>query len=259
MKRVIISIALVILAATASVYGAGINNAADNNSVIAANKQQLAGTAANSATVNYEIIKQTYTDREITINYPQIVKLSDTKKQKIINEIIRTEALYILSTLNPDYETSMTIDYEIEWQSPALLSIKYSGLRSAEDAAHPTDEFYTTNINMHQGTRLRLKDLININDNFVEKFKKGKLIAVSPEITFDLLGYSDDELIEALSAADLINNSQIDTFSYFTKDSLGISLAVSHAIGDHVEMEVKYQDIADNIKTENEVWQEFLR
>ena len=46
-------------------------------------------------------------------------------------------------------------------------------------------------------------------------------------------------------------------FSYLTKDSLGISISVGHATGDHAEFEIKYQDIANNLKVENEVWKDF--
>ena len=51
---------------------------------------------------------------------------------------------------------------------------------------------------------------------------------------------------------------QSDVFSYFTSDSLGISVSVSHAIGDHAEFEIKYQDLKGNIKTENEIWKDLL-
>jgi hypothetical protein len=46
-------------------------------------------------------------------------------------------------------------------------------------------------------------------------------------------------------------------FSYFTKDSLGISISFPHVYGDHLEFEFKYQDIVNNIKAENEVWRDF--
>ncbi len=46
-------------------------------------------------------------------------------------------------------------------------------------------------------------------------------------------------------------------FSYFTEDALGISININHALGDHLEFELEYQDIANNIKAENEVWKDF--
>ena len=209
----------------------------------------------------YKIIKQTYADRKVTINYPQVTEKSDSKKQEEINEIIKTEAFYILGWYSDAQldKFSMELDYEIKWQNAEILSITYSGLRYLKGTAHPTHVFFTTNINMREGSRLRLKELVNIDDDFVEKLKNGKFKAVSPPITLKMLGLTNDRLIEWLNTADWIGypKNKHGTYSYFTGDSLGVSIEVGHAYGDHVEFEVKYQDIANNIKDENEAWKSF--
>jgi len=261
MKKVMVSILLILFSATATACSAGQNNAVNNNSTIAATVQQPVKVIANSSSVDYEIIKQAYIDGEITVSYPQITKLSDSKGQEKINEIIKTEALKIANGWTDQDKVTIDINYEIKWQGAGLLSIEYSGYLNPHGAAHPTNVFYTTSINMREGKRLQLKDLVNIDDNFVERMKKGKIIAVSPEITFDSLGYSNDDLIKAFKTADVRGNPEdtYGTFCYFTNDSLGISLEVCHALGDHVELEVKYQDIADSVKPKNKVWQEIYK
>lgn len=65
----------------------------------------------------------------------------------------------------------------------------------------------------------------------------------------------DQYLINDLKHADEVdgtNNSGI--FSYLTQDSLGISLSIPHALGDHLEMEIGYEKLSGNIKNGNSLW-----
>jgi hypothetical protein len=255
MKKGTLIFLLICFALIAASCSASQNNVV--NSGVAENRQAAPKSTTNSSdSLNYEIIKQTYTDRKITINYPQVTKMSNSKKQDILNAVIKSEAFHVLSWFS-DSELdnfSMNLDYEVKWQSSELLSIKYSGVRYLKGAAYPTNVFFTTNLNMYEGSRVKLKDLVNIDENFVEKVKRGKF---SRETSREMFKFTNDKLIESFSTADSIGDSS--TFSYFTNDSLGIKVSVIHALGDHVEFEVKYQDIADNIKAENEVWKNFFK
>jgi hypothetical protein len=49
-----------------------------------------------------------------------------------------------------------------------------------------------------------------------------------------------------------------NSFSYFTNDSLGISIGVIHVLGDHAEFEIKYEDIKDNMKADHGIWKDLL-
>jgi hypothetical protein len=242
MKKVMLIILLLCFALIAAACSAGQKNVADT-------------------AMTYEIVKQTYTDKKVMINYPQVTKMSDSKKLETINEIIKTEALDVVSGYANLDNVIIEIDYEVTWKSVELLSIKYWGYRNIIGTPHPTKEFYTTNINMHEGSRLRLKDLVNIDDGFIEKVKKGKLHAVSPQITLEMVSRSNNMTIKGFNKADVRDYQENiqGVFSHFTNDSLGISLHVSHPIGDHVEFEVKYQDIVDNIKAENKIWKSIFK
>jgi hypothetical protein len=71
-----------------------------------------------------------------------------------------------------------------------------------------------------------------------------------------------ENMVRMLKNADSLDNigteNQSEIFSFFTGDSLGISLGIlGHAAGDHAEIGLEYQGISDSIKTENEVWKEF--
>lgn len=57
--------------------------------------------------------------------------------------------------------------------------------------------------------------------------------------------------MEGDSLDNIGTEKQSDVFSYLTADSLGISIGVSHALGDHAEFEIRYEEIKDNIIYEN--------
>ena len=210
-----------------------------------------------------EVTKQKYVKKEVEIYYPQVAGLNNSNNQKKINEIIKNEALKAMNYYDGDYsDLSLKIDYKILFNSTNLLSIQYSGLGYVKGAAHPNNLFFTTNINVKKGNRFRLKDIVNIDEDFVTKFKGGKFKAKIPNHMYEINTFPVSKWKKSFDNGDSLDNigteNHSDTFSYLTRDSLGISIGVSHAAGDHGEFEIKYQDIADNLKAENEIWKELL-
>ena len=117
---------------------------------------------------------------------------------------------------------------------------------------------------MNKCSKLKLKDLIIIDNNLVDKFRQYKVS--EPEINqassaaFDsiLRRYSTEYLLKCFEGADSSYENTPYTFSYLTKDALVISTEVTHNVGDHVEIKLKYEDIKDNIKSDNEIWEGIL-
>ncbi|MGG1643152.1 DUF4163 domain-containing protein [Paenibacillus sp. NRS-1782] len=220
-------------------------------------------TASNthSEQQNYELIQAKYSENGIVIKYPQITKLKDTVKQKSLNQILKTEALKGLREYaDSDTEFHVEIDFEIKRQSERFLSVQYTGIRYVKDAAYPNHIFYTSNLDMKQASRLRLSDLVKIEKPFLELLKSGKFSAIEPEQK-DLLGnFTQDELNQWLTGADLLkgstDDSELGAFSYLTSDSLGVSIPVAHVVGDHAEYEIRLAQIPDNIKQNKELWSE---
>jgi hypothetical protein len=210
---------------------------------------------------SYELIQAKYSEHGIVIKYPQITKLKDTAKQKSLNQILKTEAVKGLHEhVDSGTEAHVEIDYEIKRQSERFLSVQYTGVCYVKDAAYPNHIFYTTNLDMKQASILRLSDLVKIDKPFIDLIKSGKFSAVEPEQK-DLLGnLTQDDLILALASADVPEGSPveagIESFSYLTSDSLGISIPVAHAVGDHAEYEIRLAQIPDNIKQNKELWSE---
>ena len=236
-----------------------------SNEIINQNAEvsQTANKSDKANALNFEIITKTYINKKVKINYPQIANLSDVNKQKRINDLIKND---ILTYFNVERE-DLTIDanYEIKWKSSRLLSIVYKGYSSLKTSMHPDNNIYATNINIEKGSILKFKDLINLDNNFAEKLKNVKTRIWTPK---PLNGIGDKAAIsligEELSWStnkDLISYFDSAAFGYcgyFTKDYFGIGIAINHAAGDYAELEIKYTDIKDNIKPENEVWKDFI-
>lgn len=206
----------------------------------------------------YKITKQSYIDKNIKINYPQINNFSDVNKQKLINELLKNDILRILNNYKDDKKVTLTIDYNIKLKNSELLSIEYTGQESIEGYPRVNNLYYTTNIDINDVSKIRLKDIVNIDENFIKKFMSEKFTALTPEHS-PIKGLNTSEVwIKFFIKSDLIETigteNQSNTYSYLTEDTLGISVDAPHNAGDHAEFEINYQDLKDNIKNEGKIY-----
>ena len=200
-------------------------------------------TDSTQTTINYQLTKNVYKVKNVTVNYPQITNLGDDDKQKAINEIIKNNALegFIEGV---DDNLTLEINYNIPLETSHLLSIQYYGLLTIKGAAYPTNEFYTTNIDMENGKKLKLADIIKIDVNLVHGFRDGSYVSLEPgntemeaAVNQYINNISNEDLIKYFNQADIrnIEENSSNTYSYLTKDSIVISINVPHALGDHAE------------------------
>lgn len=210
---------------------------------------------------SYELIQKEYSKNGIVIKYPQITKLKNIAKQKSLNQILKADALEGLQKYaDSNAGVHVEIDYEIKRQSERFLSVQYTGIHYMKDVAYPTHMFYTTNLDMKQVSRIRLRDLIKVEKPFIELIKSGKITAVQPEQQGLIGDFTKDDLIQLLTNADVTKGSlaevEMESFSYFTNDSLGMSVPMAHVVGDHAEYEIPLAQIPENIRQNEELWSE---
>ncbi|AHM68431.1 lipoprotein [Paenibacillus polymyxa SQR-21] len=210
---------------------------------------------------SYELTREKYSKNGIVIKYPQITKLKDIAKQKSLNQILKTDALEGLQNYaDSNSGVHVEIDYEIKRQSERFLSVQYKGIRYVKDAAYPTHMFYTTNLDMKQASRIRLRDLVKVEKPFIELIKSGKITAVQPEQQGLTGDFTKDDLMQLLANADVTKGSlaevEMESFSYLTNDSLGMSAPMAHVVGDHAEYEIHFAQIPENIRQNEELWSE---
>ncbi|WP_425448640.1 PdaC/SigV domain-containing protein [Dethiothermospora halolimnae] len=220
------------------------------------NKKEIHGIIlkpVNEKKGSYYITNQEYRKNNIKINYPKITNLNDAKRQNTINTLLKDEALKIIDYYDTiEKKLTLEINYTIKLKTNNLLSIAYSGLGYVKGAAYPNNHFYTTNIDINNGNRLRLKDIIEIDDELIKKIQKGNFKAPKNRRTIILNKLDSKNTLKNFSKSDSLANITEGRdnyiFTYLTPSSLGISINVIHALGDHIEFEIDYQHILENIK-----------
>lgn len=245
--------------------------------------------ASDSGIGPYDIVKKTYSNnKNITIRLPQIENLGDDVKQAQLNAVLKDDALKLLNNYDEwakqtgqpaDDAVAASIDYEVMFQGSHLLSVVYWGGSSLQNIRSERD-FHTINLDLATGELLRLKDFVNIDRSFVDKFIGGKFIsnnsiysdaagnkAITDEVNqsldflYQIKSTPDyDGLLRFFKGADEVSADGIVTscnFSYITDHSVGIAVMVSHASGNYAEFEISFEDIKDNLNTDCEIWQDF--
>ncbi|WP_298841594.1 hypothetical protein [Clostridium sp.] len=237
MNKKLLLISLICLSTLAA--GCGSQNSTD----VQSQKTSVVSKTQTSTSINYQLVKNVYTNKKVIVNYPQITNFGDVSKQKVINNILKQEALKV-SNYYKDSPGEVTLDiiYNIKYKGNDQLSVQYSGTAYVKGSAHPNNLFYTTNINLTKAVRLRLSDFVKIDKNLVNKLRSIADKSSQPG-KVSVEQYTNDELIKMFKNADSLDlvgtADQSDTFSFVTKDTLGISVPVSHAAGDHAEFEMK--------------------
>lgn len=243
-------------------------NATSSQEKVTNNQNTETAQQSNKPAAIYEIVSNVYKKQNIIINYPQIINLGDNNRQSTVNQLIKNDVLSYVNN-NIAQDAALELKYSVKLQTSDLLSIKYSGVAMGKGAAHPNNIFYTTNINIKNGTKIRLSDVVKIDENLINAFKKGQYIDLEAKYTkaeeAEIIRYvnsiSNNDLIKYFSgadSADIENINQWSTFSYLTKDSIVISVIVPHALGDHAEVSIEYKNIQSNINAKDSVLKTLL-
>lgn len=205
----------------------------------------------------YEIENIVYSNKKISITYPQLIHLGDQNLQNRVNELIKSEALM---DVVQDENLDLDLNHRITLKNEDILSIEYSGLGYYTGATHPIHWFFTTMVNLKSGDRLRLPELLRIDDDFVELLKKSTYITSSDpeliEVIDDYIKSLDtNDLKTYLNQADLKNDLEnpASVYSYLTEDAIVVSLGVPHPIGGHAEFKINLNDLKGHI-THHELW-----
>jgi len=196
--------------------------------------------------INENVIEDKTDEHNIWIKYPQL-----SGSNSNLNEINQTIKNYAKDYIYNNYSVyappagfiSIEIEYEITLSSCDLFSVVFYGYGNAKKAAHPNNEFFTLNINLQDAKQILISDLYQVDDNFItaclELWKSPKALKKIERVELP------EEKVLYLADENLKSN----TFSiYLTDDSLGITFNVSHAIGDHMEIEIPYQGISEFLK-----------
>lgn len=221
-----------------------------------------------SDSVDSELIETPYHKDGIEAVYPRFVSGGTKEQLERWNQLIYKDFDRILQIYSfnpfpepaPSPQTSMPvllrIGYTVKQNSERYLSILYTAAYNSPYSAHPTDLVYTTNIDKEEDRKIRLRDYVKLNLDFVKNFRTWNFIPVeedNEELNQAIRDYisqmSDQDLLLGFQEADVIGSDNLyGIFSYMTVDRLGISLSVPNYIGDHVEFEADKKNLQEYIR-----------
>ncbi len=199
----------------------------------------------------------------IDVTYPVLVNTNNEERADLINEAIGADMYNLIDgflSLAED-PASMTIESTYEYTDsiwPAI-SISYLGSYYAEAAAYPVSFFHTITINLNTAEVVPLSDFFVIDDTFVEAFMMGTYAPLIKGLDLEESGAAVSDIIsEQYSYEELADFfSQAEATFYMTEIGVILSIEMPHALGDHLEMAVKYEYIETNIITDNPFWSDY--
>lgn len=217
-------------------------------------------TAAPAPTARevFHLTEITYSSGAISIRYPQISGYSDQTVQGKLNKIIKDSALRDLPLLKGRQVEEFKITDTVSLNSPDVISVYFDGYSNMKDSAHPSQFFHSVTIDVKKLQTVTLPQLVSINPDFVDLLGKGTFRSAGFDMTDEALSMIKDDIgsmgsdfwVQELRSADTQDS---DVSSFLTKDALGISVGVSHVLGDHVEILIKFSDL-QGYRTDNPLW-----
>jgi len=194
-----------------------------------------------SQTEFYSIITETFEQGNVNVQYPQISGLGDDEKEKAINYLISDHILYTVIKVQDESlmaEQTLELNYQVTAQTTGILSILYTGSANIEGSAFATNNVYAITIDLEDVIGLKLSDFTEVDTDLAKKIKQ------STNITSSYSGTFDERLLPAIQNEkdNYIISGLTEEWAYYTfcvtPDSLIVSIAISHAGGDYVLIEV---------------------
>ena len=194
-----------------------------------------------SANVSAEI--ETFKEGTVSIQYPVVSNLSDSKTQDKVNELLFANATAITSYFTEEEGVTLDITCKVISVDRSRLTAVYKGTSTVQGAAYPTNLFYTNTVDLKQVKSLGFNDYADaytmagyLMSDDVKFYQAGA------ELTQALLEYraasSVEEYTQIFNRADFPLSSAPDalfpeSFSYTHEGILYFSIPVPHALGDY--------------------------
>ena len=180
------------------------------------------------------------------IEYPVFKNILN---EKIVNQIIFDEIEKIYNSY--EFTPESVVEFTVEYADENYLSILFSGYIFNEGFAYAATILWPVMIDIKNGKKLALNDIVNINKTFMEWFIQ------QLENYFNDLGndiykrYSKEEIHEKVLKAD---TDTIDEYpcvtSYFTKEKLCINFPIPRYLGEFIEVEILFAELNKKINIE---------
>ncbi|MEE1314656.1 MAG: hypothetical protein UHS49_02685 [Faecalimonas sp.] len=126
---------------------------------------------------SYNVVAEEYTwaeeDMDIEVSYPQIK--SGTFNVDVVNQMIKDVAV---KGYNEPYEferigLTVSVDYEIIYQTENIFSVMFQGVANVKGAAHPTNLCYAVTVDLKEQTVLGMNSFWNEQKDIFRQIEEG--------------------------------------------------------------------------------------
>jgi hypothetical protein len=192
----------------------------------------------------------------IKIEYP---KFNDNDAlNMLINDKVKGLAQIDTSLFSGD--ASLNVDYksEVTLKNNKVVSIIFWGSSYIDDAAYPSNDLITLNIDLRSMKELTLKDLYTTNADFADVFFKKAFFPENPITSYDKKSFPEMLKLQSPEYQTIDPFSNPDNIPFFLKpEGIVISLPAVHATGsDHFEAQLNYSDIQSFYLLKQNYWED---
>ena len=220
------------------------------------------GTSSLPGNVNVLIGKTS--DNQILIELPDVDNKNNEAEMVFIKDFIQCELeLFTGEKLDLYYaykeKDNVVSDYSnyciniksyVTFSSDDFVSIVFDGLLNQKNTAHPIRLFFTVNYNPQTLKNVPFSDKYNIDESFYPLFLKKTKEKIKSQYGLNYEDVYATLLAQCLEKESLLQNIiEGDYYYYFTGETIGISIPVIFALGDHIEIEIPYKT-GDNNATQ---------
>lgn len=191
-----------------------------------------------------------YKNDKVTIEYPVLTQSEDESKLEAVNNLLKDNALEIIKTYSVDpSKDSLTVSADIISADRNRISVAYTGMFSADGAAHPANVYYTSVIDLKTARNIRLTDYVDpkLLAEYVLS-DQCKFYNTSSELNEALMSARSDMDKETYTKifqnADFSSEQREkgtaefpESFSYEDQGVIIVSIPVAHALGDFALIE----------------------
>lgn len=182
---------------------------------------------------------ETYTQDSHSIQYPVMENLGDSSKTEAVNELLKENAVSILNSSNFTKADTITVTCEVVSADLSRITAIYKGSLTSAQAAHPTNFFYSSTIDVRNVSNIKLSQFADpsVLADYVRS-EECHFYEASPELATalsdEVSSQSRDYYLNLFRNADFpVENGFPSCFSYEFEGDIYVSIPVSHALGDY--------------------------
>lgn len=197
-------------------------------------------SSASSNTRNISAKVNSYTSGKVSVEYPSVVNLEDSAKAASIDKLLKDNALSIINAYGIDEaQDSLSVKCTVLSADRNRITVTYTGIYQAKDAASPVNLFYSNTIDVNTADNIGFS-------KFADPFTMAGYVLsddcefynAAPETAAELKKVKNDTTIE--SYTNLFNQADFpysgsfpESFSYENEGTIFFSIPVPHALGDY--------------------------